>query len=152
MGPSAAPGDVADRLDGGRIAHVQVFEDEHHGLLTAEDLQRLRQLSQHAGPRGPGEAGGERLDLRRAQERRELSEPGRRVPTEDFPRHTALGPAAHLVQRLDHGQVCLALAVLLHALSPTDDRAPQRAHEPLDERGLADPRIAGQEHDLSLAL
>ena len=49
--------------------------------------------------------------------------------------------AAQLGQRLQHRQIGLAGAVVLHALAARDGDASQARHEVLDQRGLADARV-----------
>ena len=94
-----------------------------------------------------------RLQILIAEERRQLHEPGRRVLLEDPHDLIATGLAAEAPQRLEHRQIGLAGAVLLHALSPADAqqvRAVDPREKRVDQRRLADPRLAGHEDELSL--
>jgi hypothetical protein len=93
--------------------------------------------------------------LEKQGERRLLRKRVQRV--RELPQHPALRGrrAPQPPQRLEHGQVRLAGAVLRHALSPADAQSGRVGHtleKSLDQRRLADPRLAGHEHELTLAL
>src|SRR4029079_15925795 len=64
----------------------------------------------------------------------------------------AVRPAPHPRERLEHGHVRLARAVLLDALSVRDQHVIARAEagqERFHERRLADPGLAGDEDELA---
>src|SRR5678815_2716098 len=73
---------------------------------------------------------------------------------EDANERVALWLSAHPPECLEHRQIRLADAVLLHALSAADAEsvdAAEPCQEGFDQRGLSDPRFAGDEDELPLS-
>jgi hypothetical protein len=134
---------------------VQVFQNQDDRRVVAEHVERFDQLSQHPLARRPLGAPLHGVQLLVGQQRRQLHEPGRRVLREDLHQPFAPGLAAPSRQGLEHRKVGFAGAVLLHALAARDTRSvPDRdlRQERLDQSGLADPWLAGDEHELALAI
>src|SRR5262249_50676292 len=88
------------------------------------------------------------------RETRHLGEPARRVPLEESQHALARRQPAEPPDRVEDGQVRLALAEVLDALTarhPGRIRPGQAGQEGLDDRRLPDARLAGDEHHLALA-
>ena len=149
------PGQHAEQVDGGRVAPVQILEEEHERRLEGEGIQRLHQLSQHAIARCSLRPPLHRLHIAITQQPRELLQPGRCMLLQDL--HEVLAPrcSTQSPQSLQHGEIRFAGAVLLDALSPADAqrvRLGDFRQEHFHQRRLADPRLAGHEYELPLAV
>ena len=147
------PGQHAQQIDRGRVAPVQVFQYQHERRVTRHRLERLHQLPQHSLSRRALRAPLYRLHVVVRQQPRQLRQPCRRMLPEDLNQRFAPHPSPQTPERLEHRQVGLARAVLLHALAAADteraalaDLRQQRLHQ----RRLADPRLPCHEHQLPL--
>ena len=149
----APAGQARQEIDGGRVAPVQVFEHDGERLVEAERLEGLHQLAEHAVARRPQCPALDGLEIAVRQERRQLREPGRRVLLEGLDELLAPGRPAQSAERLEHGQVRLAGAVLLDAL-PSADSQPLAVADLREERlhqcCLPDARLPCHEHQLPL--
>ena len=148
------PGDQREQVDGRRVAPVQVLENQHEGGVGRQRLDQLRHLAQHALARGPEELALQRVSVARVEEPRHLHEPGGRVSAQERDEPIARAPAAEPGESVQHGQIRLARPVRLDALPLRDPHARiggDALEEGLDDRGLADARLAGQERDLASA-
>ena len=151
----APAGQPRQQVDRGRVAPVQVFQEQDEGRVRAQGVQRLHQLPQHPVARGPLRSALHGLEIRVGEQRRQLNQPGRRMLLEDLHHLFAPGRATQSSERLEQRQVGFAGAVELHALPTTDaqrlvavDLREKRFHQ----RGLADPRLPGHEDELPLAI
>ena len=150
----APAGQAGQQVDGGRVAPVQVFQDEHEKLVGAQGVEGVEQLTEHPVTRGPLRSTLHGFEVFVHQQRRQLHEPGRRELPEDVDNAVA-GRPPQSTERLQHRQIRLAGAVLFDALPARDANRPVAAdprQERLHQRGLADPRLAGDEHELPLAV
>ena len=124
------------------------------GASRVRVVQRLHQLAQHPVARGPLRPALHRLHVAVAQQPRQLLQPGRRMLLEHLDQLFAAGRSPQSSQRFQHRQIRFPGAVLLHALPAADAqrlRSADLGQERLDQRGLADPRLPGHEHELPLA-
>jgi hypothetical protein len=142
--------DVRDQVDGRGIAPVEILEHEHQRPRTREDLERFGHLPEHPSrPRDhrlAGDLPGGPLRL----ERRELRDPGGRMPPQDATDLAGPVVPSHLPDRIEERQIGLAPAVLLETLSPCDPRVRvvfDVGEEALDERRLSDSALARHEDD-----
>ena len=142
-----------EQVERRRIAPVEIFEHQDERPLRRQHLERVGQLAQHAVARRAGDPALCRLELRIGGERRQLDEPGRRVPRQHARHVRALRGAAEAPERLEHRQIGLALAEVLHALAARrpDAARLRRRDEGVHERGLADPRLARHEGETARA-
>jgi hypothetical protein len=151
----APPGEQRHEVERRGIAPVQVLEQEHERRLVRERLERLGHLAQHALARRAEQLAREALAPGGVAQRGQLHEPGGRVAREPGLDARSMGTAAEPAQRVEHGQIRLALAEGLEALAARDQShaaALDLAQARLDERGLADSGRAAHEHDAALAL
>jgi hypothetical protein len=151
----APSGDHREQIDGAGVAPVQILQDEHERCFDGEGVERLDQLTEHALARRRLSAPPHRFQILVGEERGQLREPGGCVLLQDPHERVLRTLSPHAPKRLQHRQIRLAGAVLLDAL-PAADAEPVRIAELGEERlhqgGLADPRLAGDEHDLSPAV
>ncbi len=99
---------------------MQVFEEQDERRATGEHVERFHQLAQHPVARRPLRPALHGLQIAVGHERRQLRQPRRRVLREELHQRVASGLSAQSSERLEHGQIGLAGAVLLHALAPPD--------------------------------
>ena len=148
-GAAAPPGDVVYQLDRRPVAPVQVLRHQQERTLFGVAVQQLAHFPQHALRAHASEFAAKRLSFFRGAEPWQLQQPRRRHATQQRGRRSII--ATQLGQRLQHRKVRLTGSVVLHALAARDGRAAQAAHEVLDQRGLADARLAGHPHHRPLA-
>ena len=145
----ASPGNHGEHVHGRGIDPVQVLEEQHHRLDEREGLQALGELAQHPLPRNALESALERVEVSRRHQGRHPREPARRVAPQALHNARAAGRPAQPAEGLEQRQKRLPGAVVLHALPPGDcegRRAGAAGQERLDESGLADAGLAGDEH------
>ena len=151
----APAGQPRQQVDRGRVAPVQVFQEQDEGRVGAQGVQGLHQLPQHPVARGPLRSALHGLEIRVGQQRRQLGQPGRRMLLED-PHHLfAPGRTTQSSERLEQRQVGFAGAVELHALPTTDAQrlvAVDLREKLFHQRCLADPRLPGHEDQLPPAI
>jgi hypothetical protein len=127
---------------------VQVFEHEHDGRFGADRLERLEHLAEHALVGSAGEAAVHGFELVVVEEPGHLGKPRRRLLCEQAQQRLRAGLASEPSERFQHGQVRLAGAAVLDALTVCDQESALRGRvgeETLDDRRLADPGLAGHE-------
>jgi hypothetical protein len=131
------------------IAPLEVFEHEEQRLRRGQHLDRLRELTEHSLPSRTLHPPPHSLELRIRDQGGHLDEPRGRVTGEDRPHLRALRQTAEAPERLEERQIGLAGSEVLDALAAgrSDAAAVERPHEGVDERRLADARLAGDEHD-----
>ena len=146
-------------LDAGGVRPLQVLEQERN----REDVGRPRGHEVHGLPQHAlaGDPDGLLLegleDFRGGRGGRELQAPGRGVGPQELERPLAgrHRPREKGAQQVEDGQVGFARAVVLDAATARD-RHPRiqasPAQELVRERGLADPRLAGDEDEVATAL
>ena len=140
-----------NQVDRRRIAPLEVVEPENQRALRGERLDGVAHLAQHALAIRAGDAREKPFALRLREERRHLREPRRGVATEHVEHPIPAGTAAHRRQRLQHRKVRLPGSVVLDALPAGDAKLVAGrggGEEMAGQRGLADSRLAGEEHDL----
>ncbi|MFZ1123366.1 MAG: hypothetical protein WAN81_24345 [Candidatus Binataceae bacterium] len=144
----APPRDSRDKFQGREIAPLQILEQQHQRRFRRERLQGLRHLTQHPLLCHPLiQALQPRTFIGRKQ-RGHLRQPHRREPVEEFDHPLAAGFLAEAAQCLEHRHVRLARPVLLDALAAPEAQRIllcNRVQEHLNERGLADAGLAGDE-------
>ena len=142
----AAPSrDVVDELDRRAIAPMEVLGYKQQRPALARAIQKLAHLAQHAISRNTGELPPQSVALLGGAEPRQLQEPGRCDRTQQ--RHERAVDAAQLRQGFEDGEVRLAAAVLIDALAADAKNIAEIRDEMLDQRRLADPRLAGNPDD-----
>src|SRR5205085_12304266 len=100
----------------------------------------------HSGLRRPHGAALYRVEVRVADEPRHLREPHRRLSGKDRNEGVSARAAAKAPECLENRQVRLAGAAMLDALAAYGCGVPGKAcEEALDDRRLADPRLARDE-------
>ena len=99
--------------------------------------------------RDTGELPPQSVALLGGAEPRQLQEPGRRDRTQQ--RHQRAVDAAQLRQGFKDREVRLAAAVLIDALAADAKNIAETGNEMLDQRRLADTRLAGNPHDPAFA-
>jgi hypothetical protein len=128
---------------------VQVFEHEHDRRHDADRLERLEHLAEHALVRGAGKTALHRFELVVLDQPRHLGKPRRRLLGEQAHEPLRAGLAGEPSERFQHGQVRLACAAMFDALTARNQEralALGGGEETLDDRGLADPGLARDEH------
>src|SRR3990167_8988097 len=145
----ASPGDVVDELDGGPVAPVQVFGDQQQRPLLRVAIQQFAHLSQHTLRADASEFAAQRVAPIRAAQPRQLQQPGRCHSAQQ--RRQRGVAATQLGQRLQYRQIGLAGAIVLYAMTARAGDAAEAGDEMLDQRGLADPRPAGEPDQRTLA-
>ena len=148
----SAPGKGRDEIERRVVAPVDVFQHEHEWHLGGQRLERLGHLAEHPLPRGAEDLSLETIAVGRRNQRRHLGEPGWRSASSTV---MTLSPSARRPSRPR------ASSTACSSHPRREDRAEpaRRRHaptfQPLDEQvnecGLAHARLAGDEHDLSLA-
>jgi hypothetical protein len=130
---------------------VQVLDHQQEPAV-GQGFQGRGRLPQHAlAGAGQGE-GLEGLGLLLVQYPRHLREEGRRVAAQDGEDVRVGAGCDKLLHGLQQRHVGLATPVLLDALATQDPPGGrQRIRERIDERGLADPHLAGDEEHLAQA-
>ena len=146
----AAPSrDVVDELDRRAIAPMEVLGHKQQRPALARAIQKLAHLAQHAICRDTGELPPQSVALLGGAEPRQLQEPGRRDRAQQ--RHERAVDAAQLRQGFEDGEVGLAAAVLIDALAADAKNIAETRNEMLDQRRLADTRLAGNPDDPAFA-
>ena len=135
-----------ERIERRRVAPMHVFEHEHDGLGRGELLEQLEQLAQHPVARRAASALVQPLELARLDEPGHLDRPRRRPADEQLDDLAASRAVGQPAERVEQRQVGLALAVALETLAARYQPA-GLAEERLDQRGLADAGLAGDEDD-----
>ena len=120
---AAPPRDVVDELDRRPVAPVQVFGHQQQRPLLGVAVEQLAHLAQHAVGAHAGQFAPQRVAFLRGAQPRQLQQPGRRHAAQQRGQSAVL--AAQLGHRLQHRQVRLAGAVVLHALAARDRRRPR---------------------------
>ncbi len=149
-GRRGPPGQPGQQVDGRGIGPVQVLQDQHQRPVGGDRLQHRRRLPQ---PPLGRPAQGPALQLGAVgllDQGRQLGQPGR-GQTGQQDQGLAVVPAEPL-QRVEDRQVGLGPAPLLEALAAGHQPGPaplDLAGERLDQRRLADPGLAGHEHELA---
>ena len=139
----------------GLVAPVQIFEDQNKRSLRGQCRDRLAHLAEHPLSCRTSDPLLQDTEIPDLEEPGNLDEPGRCLAGEQFDEATAAGLAAKPSESRQHGQIRLAGAVLLDALTGAD---PERAlvsrlfGKRLHERALADTGFTGHEDKLSAAL
>ncbi|MNN25921.1 hypothetical protein D3C81_1394130 [compost metagenome] len=148
--PSAAasPRHIVDELDRRPIAPVQVFGYQQQRSLLGVAVQQFTHFPQHAIRTDAGKLAPQRVSLLRGAQPRQLQQPGRRHGAHQ--RRQGRVAAAQIGQRLQHRQVRLAGAVVLHAMAACAGNAAKAGEEMLDQRGLANPRFSGKPEHCTL--
>ena len=149
------PREQREEVQRRRIAPVQIFEHQNERAFRGGRLQRFGHLAQHPL------AGRSRHDQAAAffrrqalEDRRHLREPGRRVLAEVRDQVLAARLSAQLAEGGEDRQVRLACAEVLDALTATDEclaDVRRAVDERVDQRGLADARLAADEDHAALA-
>ena len=109
-----------EQVDRRRVAPVQILEDEHERRLCGHHVERFYELAQHSLPRRAVGTALHGLEFCVGDERRELHEPRRRMLLENAHDLVPAWLATQAAERLEHRQIGLARAVLLHALTMPD--------------------------------
>jgi len=141
-----------DQIERRRVAPVQILEDQDQRRVGGERTQGFDHLAQHAPRRGTEALGEQPGALGLLDQGRHLQQPGRRAARELGDPALATGAPAETVDRLEQRQIGLARAVLRWALTARDPhlaRGADLAQEDVDQRGLADARLAGDEEHLA---
>ncbi len=137
------------------IAPVQVLQDENDGTLDRNRLQQPRELAGHSLRGCFGVPAAQPLHVRLRLERGHLSQPARGSRAKGSHQPVSHRTLAHPLQGLQHRHVGLPLAVLLDALTVSDQRvlwgSPNGVEKCFDERALADSGLSLNEDDLTLA-
>ena len=151
--PDAGPPCPADRSWPSRSSAGPRYQ--HQRRVTRHRLERLHQLPQHSLSGRALRAPLYRLHVVIRQQTWQLRQPRRRMLPEDLNQLFASHPSPQTPEGLEHRQVGLARAVLLHALAAADaqraalaDLRQQRLHQ----RRLADSWLPRHEHQLPLPL
>jgi hypothetical protein len=142
----AAAHDGADQVARRGIRPLQVLEHEDDGPAGGQRLERLDELAHHALA---GHAVRALLGRLRAQPR-QVGEPARRAGGQHAG-HLGLGlrgPAEAVEQRQER----LSRPAQGDALARDHERLTRAGEQGLDQRALADPRLAGDEHEPAGAL
>ncbi|HEV8635608.1 MAG TPA: hypothetical protein VG370_15390 [Chloroflexota bacterium] len=133
---------------------MKVVEPDDQRGVARHDLDRLRQLAEHAALRHPHGLTLERPQLGRRDDRGHLHEPRGRVPAKQPDGGLAVPLPAEARDGLQEREIGFADAVVLDASAMGDGRsgAPRQIRkERLDERRLADTGLPGDEDHPSLA-
>ena len=113
---------------------MQVFQDEHQRTCGREHLQRLGELSQHAGGRDATGHTLEALPVLGGEQGRQVHEPARGRLLQHTDERRALGSPAQTSQRLQYGEIGFPRPVLVHTLAVPDPDIRGGAH--LDDKGF----------------
>jgi hypothetical protein len=143
--------DARQRGDRRRVAPMQILEDEHEQAVGRERLQHPLQLARHARSGRRGERTLQLVVLGRRQQPGQLEQPGRGLAAQHVEDGVRL--VHELLQRFEQRHVRLACTVGVDALAARHERAlrGRRGEEVVDERRLADARLAHDEDHLPLA-
>jgi hypothetical protein len=152
-GPGVPPGQPLHQVDGGGVGPVQVLEDKDERALRAGRFQRLGHLPQHPRPCAPQCPPLEHGQVVGTGQRGHLGQPRRGEAGQEGHQRLAV-VAAQAGQGIEDREVRLGGPPVLQALAtgngePFDPPDPFR--ERVDDRGLADARLPGHEHQLALA-
>ena len=129
------------------VGPVQVLEHERERRRGADRVERLEHLAQHPRARRALRAVAHRLGVGALVEQpRQLDEPGRRALGERGDDRLGRRPARQLAERLEHRHVRLARPAVAEALADARDAPPDAGEERVDERALADARLAAHHH------
>jgi hypothetical protein len=150
-GGIGAPRERRQEREARNIAPVDVLQPQHHRPVDRDNVERFGQLADHALMSGAGSRAADRLRLARGEQRRHLGQPRRREHPKPPLQTTAARASTRSTERLENGHVRLGRAVGLDALPVAQPHAlgvGGAGQELPHERTLADPRLAGHEHDL----
>ena len=144
-GAAAPPRDVVDELDRRAVAPVQVFRHQQQRPLLGVAVEQLAHLAQHAVRAHAGQFAPQCVAFLRGAEPRQLQQPGRRhacAAARAGPRPCGTARPAPPAPA-DRARRCRSAPRTGRARTAT---APEARHEVLDQRGLADARLAGHPH------
>lgn len=143
----------ANQVEGGVVAPVQILDHEHEGTVGRDRIDGVAHLAQHAATRRSLDPVPQPAHLLGTPQTRHLCEPARRVPLERPHHALASRQPAEPPDRVEDGQIGLALAQVLDALPPRHPGGiwpDQAGQDGLDDRRLPDARFARDEHHLPL--
>ena len=132
--------DMVDELDRRVVAPMQVLGHQQQRPLGGIAVEELAHLAQHAIRAHARELASQGVALLRGAQPRQLQQPGGRDGAQQG-RDRAVA-AAELPERFENRQVRLACTVLLDALPAGAGDPAQSRNEVIDERRLADARVA----------
>lgn len=131
---------------------MEVFEHEHKRSAGGQRLERLGHLAHHPLARRPGRLAEKPFAISVIRQPRHLRQPRRRQAPQYVDDADALPASRQLCQRFEHRDVGLATTVVLEALAPRSLHPfRQRRFEGVNQRGLADTSLTGDENDLAFA-
>lgn len=132
---------------------MQICKYQQEWGFRSEGLQRVPDFAEHALASGALDTTLHQFAMLRLDQRRKLSQPGRCLRDQDTDHRVAFRTTAQLRQRLKHRIVGLFASVAFGALSAgeTDRWFPgyRPALKFIDQGGLPDPRLSGDEDDLA---
>ena len=135
---------MVDQVHRRVIAPVQVLDDQHQRLVLRAAVEQFAELAQHAVLARAGEFAPQAFALGLAAQPGQLQQPGRRDAAQQRGQRGVV--AAERGQRLEHGQIRFAGAVLLDALALREGHRAERGGKVVDQRRLADAGFAGHQH------
>src|SRR5262245_60400898 len=116
--------EIGNKIQGGIIAPMQVFEHQHQRFLSAERFQCFSNFPQHTSPGSLLSLLLKRRQISSADERRHLYEPSRSIATQHINNVLAPGGTAQPPERVQHGKIGFTRAILLQALPAPDPEMP----------------------------
>jgi hypothetical protein len=144
-----------DQVDRRAVAPVQVLEDQHQRCRRRELAERVQHLAQASLRRDPGGGAQQQREVVLVEQPRHLREPRRREAAQQRHELVERDLLGEVAERLEQRQERLARAVVLEALPLRDADAlacRRLLEEGVDQHRLAEPRGAGHEHHLRLAV
>ena len=142
----APPQHRGEQVERRVVGPVQVLEHERERRRRADGVERLEHLAQHPGARRALRAVAHRLGVRAVVEQpRQLDEPRRRALRERGHDRLPRRAAGEVAERLQDRHVRLAGAAVAEALPDARGHA-GAGQERVDERALADARLAAHHH------
>jgi hypothetical protein len=150
---TAPPRQRREQIDGRGIDPLEIFEHQQQRLARREGLQRLGDLPQHAFARRAEEFALEQLAVLPGDEGGKLNQPRGGLRGEDPDDAVSPGSPTELPERLQHRVVGLPASVALDTLAARDATPHggcSLALELVDEGGLADAGLSGDEDELTL--
>ena len=132
---------------------MHILDDEDPRAIHTQRFDQIAELTQHPFSCRPEYLIPERGAVRHIEKTGHLEQPGRRMGAHGLQDSRTVRAATTRRQRIDQREKCLVGAETLGAESAQglDAISGKLLHRHLDERGLADTSLAGDEDDLSVA-
>ena len=144
-----------DDVERREIRPMQVLEHEDEGVIGGDRFERFADFADHSLARGADGLTLQRLALFGFDERRKLQQPRRRPLCQRVDETPIVRRADQLIDRLEHRIVRFLAAESLDALPARDLKIRHQttgaSDKQIDEGGLSDPCLPGDEDELPLA-